>query len=69
MSIVKTDRLSLRKIDTDDAEFMLRLLNDPDFIQYVGDKKARDLESVKPISLKVRSRATTVLDSGFIWSS
>jgi RimJ/RimL family protein N-acetyltransferase len=47
MSIVKTERLSLRKINTDDAAFILRLLNDPDFIQYVGDKKARDLESAK----------------------
>jgi len=47
MSIVKSDRLSLRKINTDDAAFILRLLNDPDFIQYVGDKKARDLESAK----------------------
>lgn len=47
MSIVKTDRLSLRKIDTDDAAFILQLLNDPDFILYVGDKKARDLESAK----------------------
>jgi len=52
MSIVKTDRLSLRKIDTDDAEFMLRLLNDPAFIQYVGDKKARDLESAKTYILE-----------------
>ncbi len=52
MSIVKTDRLSLRKIDTDDAEFMLRLLNDPTFIQYVDDKKARDLESAKTYILE-----------------
>jgi len=52
MSIVKTDRLRLRKIDTDDAEFMLRLLNDPAFIQYVGDKKVRDLESAKTYILE-----------------
>ena len=52
MSIVKTDRLSLRKIDTDDAEFMQRLLNDPAFIQYVGDKKVRDLESAKTYILE-----------------
>ena len=52
MGIVKSDRLSLRKIDTDDAAFMLRLLNDPEFIQYVGDKKARDLESAKTYILE-----------------
>lgn len=52
MSIVKTDRLRLRKIDTDDAEFMLRLLNDTTFIQYVDDKKARDLESAKTYILE-----------------
>ncbi len=52
MSIVKTDRLSLRKIDTDDADFMLRLLNDPAFIQYVGDKNTRDLASAKTYILE-----------------
>ena len=52
MSIVKTNRLSLRKIDTDDADFMLRLLNDPDFMLYVGDKNARDVASAKTYILE-----------------
>jgi len=47
MLIVETSRLILRHIVTDDAAFILALLNDPSFLQYVGDKKVRNLESAK----------------------
>ena len=52
MILLKTDRLSRRKIDTNDAEFILQLLNDPAFKQYVGDKNVRDLESAKTYILE-----------------
>jgi hypothetical protein len=45
MIIVQTRRLKLRHIDTDDAAFILALLNDPAFLQYVGDKQVRNLDS------------------------
>jgi ribosomal-protein-alanine N-acetyltransferase len=47
MKIADTSRLSLREITTDDAAFILRLLNDPAFLQFVGDKQVCDLESAK----------------------
>jgi len=47
MKIIETKRLSLRKLSTGDAEFILELLNDPSFIRYIGDKGVRNLEDAK----------------------
>ena len=44
MKILETDRLLLRLISTDDAEFFLGLLNEPSFLRFIGDKKVRSLE-------------------------
>jgi ribosomal-protein-alanine N-acetyltransferase len=38
-----TERLSLRDFTLADAAFILELMNDPDFITYIGDKGVRDL--------------------------
>lgn len=47
MNILETERLVLRHLSNDDAEFMLELLNDPAFIQYIGDRKIRTLDGAK----------------------
>ena len=39
-----TERLSLRRLSCDDAGFILRLLNEPSFIQNIGDKGVRDMD-------------------------
>ena len=44
VKVLETDRLVLRLISTNDAEFFLRLLNEPSFLQFIGDKKVRSLE-------------------------
>ena len=41
---LETDRITLRPFAPADALFILRLLNEPSFIQNIGDKKVRDLE-------------------------
>jgi len=41
--ILETNRLSLRTISLDDAEFILRLLNEPSFLQNIGDKGVRTI--------------------------
>lgn len=41
MDIAKTERLRLRLIGEDDADFFLRVMNDPDFVAYVGDRGLR----------------------------
>jgi RimJ/RimL family protein N-acetyltransferase len=44
MNIIETERLVLRKLSTDDAGFILDLLNQPSFIQFIGDRGVRTLE-------------------------
>lgn len=41
MKILETERLILRQFSTEDAEFILALLNEPSFIQNIGDRGVR----------------------------
>lgn len=45
--VLETDRLVLRRISTHDAEFILRLLNEPSFLRYIGDRGVRSLEDAQ----------------------
>lgn len=44
MKILETERLVLRRVSSDDAEFVLDLLNQPSFLRYIGDKGVRTTE-------------------------
>jgi RimJ/RimL family protein N-acetyltransferase len=44
MIILETERLTLRQMTPADAAFMLQLLNEPSFIENIGDKGVRTLE-------------------------
>ena len=44
MNILETERLILRQFTTEDAGFILDLLNEPSFIQNIGDRGVRTLE-------------------------
>jgi len=37
-SVIRTERLLLRRFRTSDADFILLLLNEPSFREYIGDK-------------------------------
>jgi len=39
--VLETERLTLDTLATDDAEFILELLNEPSFLRYIGDKGVR----------------------------
>jgi RimJ/RimL family protein N-acetyltransferase len=41
--VFETDRLVLRRLTVEDAPFILRLLNEPSFIQHIGDRGVRNL--------------------------
>lgn len=41
---LETARLSLRRLDFDDAPFVVRLLNEPSFLQNIGDRGVRSIE-------------------------
>ena len=47
MSVIETERLILREMALDDAEFMLGLLNQPSFIRHIGDKGVRTLDDAR----------------------
>ncbi|PRT09448.1 N-acetyltransferase [Bacillus thuringiensis] len=47
MIVLKTERLNLRWFDIKDAPFILELVNDPAWIQFIGDKGVRNLEDAK----------------------
>lgn len=47
MIILQTTRLIVRQFSTDDAPFILRLLNEPSFIQNIADRGVRTLEDAR----------------------
>ncbi|MFF2177990.1 GNAT family N-acetyltransferase [Lysinibacillus sp. NPDC058147] len=44
MKIFETERLILRLQTTDDADFILELVNDPSWLQFIGDRGVRTVE-------------------------
>jgi len=44
MIVLETERLTLRHAELDDAAFVLRLLNEPSFLQFIGDRGVRTLD-------------------------
>ncbi len=50
--ILETARLQLRLLSIDDAEFILRLLNEPSFIKNIGDRGVRTLDDARAYILK-----------------
>jgi RimJ/RimL family protein N-acetyltransferase len=52
MIVLETERLLLRHFTVDDSAFILRLLNEPSFIQNVGDKGVRTLEQASSYLLE-----------------
>lgn len=48
MLTLETERLTLRHLTPEtDAEFILRLLNEPSFLKYIGDKSVRTLDDAR----------------------
>lgn len=45
--IIQTERLTLREFIADDAPFVLKLVNDPDWITYIGDRGVKTLDDAK----------------------
>jgi len=45
--IIETARLQLRRLSIDDGEFILRLLNEPSFIQNIGDRGVRTIDDAR----------------------
>ena len=42
MKVIETERLVLRRLNAEDADFIVKLLNQPSFLRYIGDKEVRN---------------------------
>lgn len=47
MTEIETGRLLLRRLADDDAPFVLRLVNEPAFLRFIGDRGVRDLDDAR----------------------
>lgn len=47
MKVLQTERLILRWLDTDDAAFILQLVNEPSWLKYIGDKRVRTVQDAE----------------------
>jgi len=45
--VCTTDRLVLRLLSVEDAEFILELLNEPSWLRFIGDKGVRTLDDAR----------------------
>lgn len=47
MRVLETDRLALRRLTLDDAAFIFKLVNEPSWLRFIGDKNVRNLEDAR----------------------
>jgi ribosomal-protein-alanine N-acetyltransferase len=47
LTVIETERLVLRRLEPADAAFILELVNDPDWLRYIGDKGVHDLDGAR----------------------
>jgi RimJ/RimL family protein N-acetyltransferase len=50
--IAETRRLKIRELTVDDADFILGLVNEPSFLENIGDKGVRDLDDARRFILE-----------------
>lgn len=44
---IETARLALTRLSDDDGEFIIRVLNEPSFLRYIGDRGVRTLDDAR----------------------
>lgn len=60
MLILTTERLNLRTVNADDAQFYLELVNEPSWIAYIGDRGLHSVEAARmalldgPVAMQLR---------------
>ena len=46
-AVLQTERLILRRLSTEDAPFVFELVNDPDWLRFIGDRGVRTLDDAR----------------------
>jgi len=67
MNVLETERLVLRWLEARDAPFILQLVNEPSWLQYIGDRGVRTLRMPSSTSRMAPWRCTVGLVSGCGW--
>jgi len=44
MTLIETNRLAISHLTTEDAAFIMKLVNSPGWLQYIGDRNVKSLE-------------------------
>ena len=52
LKVLETDRLILRRLSTEDADFILELVNEPSWLRFIGDKGVRSITDARDYILK-----------------
>jgi [ribosomal protein S5]-alanine N-acetyltransferase len=47
MTLIETDRLIISHFSIDDAAFILKLVNSPGWLQYIGDRNVKNLDDAR----------------------
>jgi RimJ/RimL family protein N-acetyltransferase len=55
VDVIETARLRLRPLTPGDAAFIHELVNDPDWIRFIGDRKVRNLDDARGYIAKVEA--------------
>lgn len=63
MNPIETERLKIRPLTTEDADFILELLNDPSFIKNIGDRNVRSIADAQAYILN--GPVTSYTKNGF----
>jgi len=63
VTVLETERLLLRYLSSEDAEFILELLNEPSFIRNIGDRGVRTIEDAN--SYIVNGSVASYAKNGF----
>jgi hypothetical protein len=52
MKVLETDRLLIRWLTIDDAPFILKLVNEPAWLRFIGDRGVKNIEDARNYLLK-----------------
>jgi hypothetical protein len=69
VKVLETARLGLRWLETNDADFILQLVNEPSWLRFIGDKGIRTVEDARNYIEEGRSRCIDAWVLGYTWLS
>jgi RimJ/RimL family protein N-acetyltransferase len=52
VKVIETNRLILRRLSIEDAEFILRLVNEPSWIRFIGNKGVKTMDDARDYILR-----------------